>query len=232
VTGHLALAGVAVVAALSVSACGTDLNPGVAAVVDDTTISQGEVDDLVDAACAYSEAVREEEGGGSEPTQVIAQLRSLITQQLIDFEISSAAVDELGLTVNDSTATALALSNPMPSDLDPDQEELMREFFDAQAYSLLQQAVIGAHQRDESITVADDTLTREDVDAAQEFLDEFAGEFDIEVNPAYGTWDGSAVVTSSGSLSDPVSALAQDAFASPEESPGASADLPPNQVCG
>jgi hypothetical protein len=220
------------VAALALTGCSTDLNPGTAATVDDTRISQSDVDDLVSATCSYSEALRLEQGAGTDATQSVANLRSYFTQQKVDFEITSDAVEELGLTVHDSTVTALAASNPMPEKLDSHDQELMEGYFEDQARSLLEQAVIGAHQQDSSVTVADDTLTQDDVDAAQDYLNEYRQQYDVEVNPAYGIWRNGTVVPASGSLSDPVSQLAKDAFKNLGGSSGSLSDLPPGQVCG
>ena len=52
------ISGFAVAAALALTSCGTDLNPGKAATVGDESISGGTVDDLVEAACEYTEAIR------------------------------------------------------------------------------------------------------------------------------------------------------------------------------
>ena len=46
-------------AVLALAGCSTDFHPGSAAVVNDTAITQGQVDDITDAACAYTAALRE-----------------------------------------------------------------------------------------------------------------------------------------------------------------------------
>jgi hypothetical protein len=92
--------------------------------------------------------------------------------------------------------------------------------------------VIGAHQRDETITVGDESITQDDVDASQEYLTEFADGLDIEVNPAFGTWENGEVVLASGSLSDPVSDVAEAAFSDAVGSPETLDELPASQVCG
>jgi hypothetical protein len=223
---------VAAATALVVTSCGTDLRPGTAAVVGDTTISEDEVDDLVAAACEYTEAIRLEQGSGSRPTQSIANLRTSVTRQLIQAEVTRSATEELGLTVNEATVSALASGSSFPEGVEPDDEELLTAFFEEQSRSLLGQAVVGAHLQDESVTVADETLGQDDVDAARDYLAEQAQQLDVKVNPAYGTWSEGDLTTASGSLSDPVSDAARAAFADTSGDPGALSELPESQVCG
>jgi SurA N-terminal domain len=225
---------VAVVLVLAVSACGTDLHPGTAATVGDTTIGESEVEDLVAAACSFTEETRIAEGSGSDPTQSIANLRRSVTQQLIQTEVTNQATEELGLTVSESTASSLASQgiDSIPEGVSSEDRELLEEFFTAQSRSLLGQGVIGAHLRDESITVGDESITQDDVDGSQEYLTQFADGLEIEVNPAFGTWEGGEVVLASGSLSDPVSDVAEAAFSDSAGSPESLDELPASQVCG
>jgi SurA N-terminal domain len=219
---------------LSVASCGTDLHPGTAVTVGDTSIPESEVDDLVSAACSYTEESRLAEGSGDEPTQSIASLRRNVTQQLIQMELTNQAAADLGLTINESAASGLASQSidSIPDGVSAEDRELLEEFFTEQSESLLRQGVIGAHQRDESITVGDDSLTQEDVDAATEFLAQFADEVGVDVNPAFGTWSDGDLLLASGSLSDPVSDSAEAAFSDDLGSPGSLDGLPASQVCG
>jgi hypothetical protein len=226
------LSGCAAVAVLGLTACGTDLNPGTAATVGDESISEGTVDDLVSAACAYTEAMREEQGSGTEPTQSVANLRTSITRQLIQSEVTQAATQELGLTVNESTVSAIASGSEFPEAVDPDQGELLQDFFEDQSRTLLGQAVVGAHLRDESITVGDESLGQEDVDASRRYLANYADELGVEVNPAYGTWEDGDLVIASGSLSEPVSDAAKAAFTGLTGQGADISGLPESQVCG
>lgn len=226
--------GLAAIAVLAVASCGTDLNPGAAATVGDTTITQSTVDDTVTAACEYSEKSREQSGSGTEPTQSVANLRASVTRQLVQLEVTDVATERLGLTVNESTVSGIAAPNidSIPESIDEDTRELLSDFFTEQARSILGQAVVGAHLRDESITVGDDSLGQEDVDAAQKYLRTLAGEIGVDVSPAYGQLVNGEVRVGSGSLSDPVSDTAIGAF---EGLSGPNADLsalPDSQVCG
>jgi hypothetical protein len=228
------IAACAVALVLAVASCGTDLHPGTAVTVGDTSISKSDVDDLVGAACSYTEESRVAEGSGDEPTQSIASLRRNVTQQLIQMELTDQAAAELGLTINESAASGLASQSidSIPDGVSPEDRELLEEFFTEQSQSLLRQGVIGAHQRDESITVGDDSLTQDDVDAATEYLAQFADEVGVDVNPAFGAWSEGDLVLASGSLSDPVSDSAEAAFSDELGSPGSLDGLPASQVCG
>lgn len=218
----------AVATVFAVAGCGTDIHPGAAAVVNGHVISQGEVDDLVLAACEYSESVRLGQGG-AEPGQSMATLRSSLAEALIQFEIIDEAASQLGLSVSDAKIAELTSANSLPPGLSDESRDLLDDFFYSASRAQLQQAVVGAHLRDPKITTAD-AITPEDIEAATKYVDKFASEQDVTVNPAYGSWDGSTLVGDSGSLSDAVSttpaAAAQSAVADAVE------DLPPSQVCG
>lgn len=218
VTGALAM--------LLLAGCGTGIRPGAAAVVNGHVITQDEVDDLVLAACEYSKAVRLEQGG-AEPAQSMATLRSSLAEALIQFEITDAAAAQLGVSVSDAKIAQLSSGNPMPAGLSKTSRDLLEDFFYGASRAQLQQAVVGAHLRDPKITTAD-AVTPQDLQAATEYLDDFAKQQEVTVNPSYGSWDGSTLVDVSGSLSDPVStsATAADPAADPVEG------LPPSQVCG
>lgn len=217
----LALAG------LLLAGCGIDIHPGAAAVVNGHVISQSQVDDLVLAACDYSRAVRAEQGG-AEPTQSMGNLRTSLAGALIQFEITDEAASQLGLSVSEAKISELTSANPMPAGLSGESRDLLEGFFHDASRAQLQQAVLGAHLSDPKVTTADD-VTPANVDAGMRYLDSFAAKQDVTVDPSYGSWDGSALVSSSGSLSDPVSTTPA---ARPNPSPDAVADLPPSQVCG
>ncbi len=195
--------------------------------VNGHAITAGRVDALVLAACDYSKAVRQEQGG-AEPTQSVAQLRSAITQALIQFELTGEAADQLGLSVSDAKIASLTSASTMPAGLNTDSRTLLEEFFSDSAKAQLQQAVVGAHLADPKVTTADD-VSQTDLGAATPYLDKFAAKQDVSVNPSFGSWDGTTLVSGSGSLSDPVSTTPVPAGSTPAAAVG---DLPPSQVCG
>lgn len=227
---RLVAAALALVAG-ALAGCGADLHPGTAAVVNGTSISQTEVDELVTAACEYTELSREQSGNaGGSPSLARSGLRATLVDALIRFELTRAKADELGVSVSDAQVAKLASGNPMPEGIDESDEKLLSEFFRDAARAQLLQGVIGAHLKDPSVTDAAD-VTQEDVDAAADYLDSYAKKADVELNPRYGTWTGSAVKQASGSLSHPV-----DTTAAPVGLPGQPVDtvsaLPESHKCG
>ena len=108
-------------------------------------------------------------------------------------------MDELGLSGQRVDCLRDRLRQPVPEGLAPDQEE--------PGEGLLRGPV--AHRwsgcrrcapRDESITVGDDSLRQEDVDASRKYLADYAEKLGVDVNPAYGRWEDGDVVIASGSL--------------------------------
>ncbi len=207
------LPALAVVAAVAVTGCGADLNPGTAATVNDTRFSQSRVDNLVRVFCDYVEIVREQ-GGGAQPPLPVADVRSNLTSALITFELTDLAAEQLGLSVNRSTVVNQAEQYPIPAVLDDADAQLLEDFFEDASRSTLQTGAVGAHLQDTSGMTAD------------QYLKTFAAEQDVVVNPAYGVWNGTIIDRGSGSLSDPVSQAAQQMAGQPV------AGLPPSQVCG
>lgn len=219
----------ATVAAVCLAGCGADLNPGRAATVNGTTITQGEVDDLVRAACAYIE-INNETSPQPVP-QALADLRAILTSNLISFDLTGSATEELGLTILPASVDAIAGQTPLPDGLSDDDVDLLRTFFNNGAESQVAQATIGAHLNDESVTTSAD-VTPKDAAGAADYIQQYFDDADVTVNPAYGSWDGSAVTSASGSLSDGVSEGAKARIQTPESGPADPSELPPSQVCG
>jgi hypothetical protein len=219
------LAGLASLLVVVLTGCGANFHPGEAAIVDGTGISSGSVDDLVLAACEYSKQGRLSQGGAV-PTQSMARLRFSITQALIQFLINDKAARQLGVTVSDAKIASVAGAATMPPGISGSTRQLLTSFFHESAKAQLQQAVIGAHLRDPKITTAD-AVTQDDLKAATPYLQKFAAQQHVVVDPSYGRWNGAALVAASGSLSVPVSTTPGGAGAAT-----AVKDLPPSQVCG
>ncbi len=220
------------VAALLLTGCGADLHPGAAAVVDGETISQGQIDDLVSAACDYTQLTREESGSGTAATLGKASLRTQLTNALVQFRLTEAAADELNVRVTDAQVTNLASGNPMPETISDDAKDVISDFFYDAAKSQLLQGVIGVHLKDSSVTTVED-VTEEDVEAAADYMKKYYEKADVEINPSYGRWNGNSIDEGSGSLSDPI----ETTTAAPEAEPGQPApdpleDLPESQKCG
>jgi len=200
-------AAAACIAALSMSGCGTELHPGLAASVNGTPITEATIDDLLEAVCAFNEIERKKQGG-TEPSQSIQTLRSSLVESLVIVEITDQAAEERGVTVSDALIDKNAAGTAVPSELPDDQEELLREFLQNRTEQALQQGVIGANLEDPSVTTADN-IRQSDVSAANSYLLDYANKQDVEIAPRYGSWDGQRLEFGTGSLSDPVSTTAQ-----------------------
>ncbi|MGH3504379.1 MAG: SurA N-terminal domain-containing protein, partial [Nocardioidaceae bacterium] len=214
---------------LAVSACGSNMHPGAAAVVDDTTISQGKVDDLVLAACDFTRLQRLKQGG-AQPSLSVSGLRSNITGSLISYAVAHKAADHLHLSISDSKVGQLMQAQKLPKGLSTSDHELLKEFFTANTRSQVQQAVIAEHLKDPSVT-SDANVQLSDAQAAADYMKKFTKKQDVVVNPSYGTWSGTSIDSSSGSLSSPVSSAAK-AWAQADGSMQPGPNTPSSQTCG
>ncbi len=223
--------GVAAAALLSltaVSGCGSHLTPGVAATINGDTISQDSVDSVVEAACAYT-AASAQTGAAPQPPISLANLRSTITQSLIQFEVTDDAATQMGLSVSPAVIATGATQQPIPAGLDDTDADVIKGFFADFAKSSAQIQLIGAHLADPSITTYEQ-VTLDKSAQGKKYVTTYAADQDVTVNPAYGSWNGSAVAGGSGSLSDPVSDSAKASAAGAADGANTSS-LPSSQVC-
>lgn len=223
---------------VTVSGCGTDLSPGAAATVDGTVITDTTVDDLTQAACDFTSESREQQdgaaSGGDAPSLVLADLKASLLQALIEFELTDTAAEELDVEVTRAQISQLTAQQPVPEGLADEASEIIGEFFEMSAKNQLQRAVIGAKLRDPSLASPDDA-TEEDLQAANDYLQDSYSDADVEVSPRFGRWDGATLEQGTGSLSDPVSTTAAEEPIPGQVDPqtdNPADDLPPSQVCG
>jgi hypothetical protein len=202
-------------------------------VVNGSDINASTVDDLVQAGCGFFEATNAESGGG-EPTST-AFLRNLFTQNLISFKIIDQAFSDLNLTVSDAAIADKSANQSIPAGLQGEDRRRLRDFFTMSTRADLQQAVIGAHLKDPSVTNADNVVET-DIGNARRYLKAFTLKQHVSVNPAYGTWKNGEVLDTDGSLSAAQSASAKNWLklrAENSDGSGAGVEgLPPSQVCG
>lgn len=212
----------------AVSGCGSHLSPGMAATINGDTISQDSVDSVVEAACAYT-AASAQPGAAPQPPLSLANLRSTITQSLIQFAVTDDAATQLGLSVSQAAIATGAAQQPIPSGLDGTDADVIKGFFQDFAKSSAQIQLIGAHLADPSIT----TYEQVQLDKAaqgKKYVMAYAADQEVTVNPAYGNWTGSGVAGGSGSLSDPVSDSAKASAGGAADGANTSS-LPSSQVC-
>jgi hypothetical protein len=216
-----ALVGAAV---LVLSACSTDLHPGNAAVVDGTAISQGQIDDLVSAGCAYETEMGKVDRQ-TYPVLSISDLRTNFANVLIRDQLARDAADKIGdLHVSQDQVAKFASNNTIPTTLDEPEKARITEFFRKSAETELLVALIGAHLKDDSVTDASH-VQQADLDAGNKYLATYSNKADVSVNPSLGSWTGSKIEAGTGSLSE----LARTP-ASPSGNPAET--LPPSQQCG
>jgi hypothetical protein len=230
-TSRRGLAGVAVgvVAVLAASGCDSDLHPGAAAVVDGTTISQDQVDDVVTAVCDYLMIANESAQTPSEPA--FSDLRSSFLGLYVEFEVVDAATEALGLTIHPADIDAFASQFELPDDLSDEDADIIDGYLYEQADDQVSQATIAAHLKDSGVTDSSD-VDPNAIDGAADYLADQLSDADIEVNPAYGVWDGQAVTIGSGSLSSLVSKTLPPPPEDGSQPQTDTSDLPPSQVCG
>lgn len=192
-------------AVLALAGCSTDFHPGSAAVVNDTTITQGQVDDITDAACAYTAALRETDT--RYPQLGLADLRSSIVIGLVQEEITQQVADEQGLSVSDAQVNQIAVQNvnSIPDSVPDDQREALTSFFDDQARSTVLQALIGKHADDPTVTNGSDLTSDEIAAETKPWMKKYFEAADVDVDPSFGQWNGTTLDPGTGSLSQPAS---------------------------
>jgi hypothetical protein len=230
-----AFVAVAVLGLVTLTGCNLDLHPGVAATVstDDNgqktseTIQQASVDDVVTAACGYINAANK---GASQPTTIATNdLRSNVLSSLVAYDVIDAATKALGLTVYPADIATQASQTQMPAGLSDSDKNVLTGFFYKQSKAQVQQAVIGAHLKDPSVT----TSAGVDINSASDAASYVIGKLkaaDVDVNPQFGEWNGQTVATASGSLSDPVSPSAKSLLTA--QGTTNVENLPASMVCG
>jgi hypothetical protein len=219
------------VGALAMSGC--TFHPGQAAVVNGSDISQSTVDDLVQAGCGFFKAQRVQTGSG-QPATSTAFLRTLFTENLISFKIIDKAASRLHLTVSPAAIAKASAGQSLPTGLQGEDRTRLKSFFEMSTRADLQQAVIGAHLKDPSVTNADHVVASQIADS-RAYLKAFTLKQQVSVNPAYGTWSHGRVIDSDGSLSAAESTPARTWLklrSANSAGTGGVAGLPPSQVCG
>jgi hypothetical protein len=210
-----------IVGVLALSGCDSEMHPGSAAIINGTAITQDKVDDVALAACNYLD-VANKSAAQPQPALSLADVRLRVLNSFVIYEVVGAVTHELGLTINPADVNKAGGAPNLPDGLSADDEKLMNEFFYDGTEEQIAEATIGAHLKDPSVT--DSTgVTPDSASDAADYITDKLNSADVDVNPTYGTWDGTSVALASGSLSDPVSDTKDLADAS---------TLPDAQTCG
>jgi hypothetical protein len=218
-------AALALSVALGLSSCGTDLHPGIAARVDGTSISDGQVDDLTHALCSYLTVANAQAGNQQGPSPISDIRARVALGDLIYIQLMDSLAASRGLTARPSDIQAAADQTPVPDGLSKADSDTLQDFFYDFWKAQVQQSTLAASLRDPSQTTSEG-VTPGAVSGSEPVLQDWSKKADVEVNPTYGVWDGTQMKPSSGSLSDPVSSEATAVAA------GDASVLPADQVCG
>lgn len=228
---RMALAALAGATAVLLSACTADIHPGSAAVVDGTSISEGSIDTLVQAGCAY-----ETEMGKIDrqtyPVLSISTLRANFVNVLIRNQLARDAAAKIGgLHVSQDQVAKFAAGNTIPPDLEDPEKSQITEFFKNSAETDLLVALIGAHLKDDTVTDASN-VQQADLDAGQKYLATYSKDADVSVSPSIGTWNGTSIEAGSGSLSVLAVTPTTPQVVPGQPAPNPAETLPPSQQCG
>lgn len=218
------LAVVGATAALVLAGCG-GVNPGVAATVDGETIPLSEVDAMARAFCA-ADLVSARMQDQQVPARGTADYRNRVLGTLVNAELASAAVDELGIDVPESASESdLDQFAELFAELSASDTESLRAYIDVFGELDASTQAIGREQGGEQAGADAEAAAA----AGQAYLVERAAQVDIELDPRFGEFTDGQVVPDSGSLSVPVAGEEPAAVGAETE---VDADAPASQVCG
>lgn len=212
-------------AALLLGGCG--LNPGAAAVVGDTTISDDQVDDAATALCAANIAGAAAQGQ-PKPELATRGARQAALSLLIDSELShqygeANGIDPARAELSNALAQNRQTIDALPEDRRDDFTELLRSYVEAQLIvQAAGRAAAGPDAPPEQLAAAG-TQQRNDWLAEQGI--------EVDLDPRFGAYRDGGIDGSGGSLSIAVSDRAA-AGNSTEPSPEWVSGLPMSQKCG
>lgn len=175
----------AVVAAVVVAGCDTD-QVGAAAVVDGERITVGELQDEVRA---YHELA------GTEPTGDQTDLQRQFLNSTISHMIVNEVGQDVGVSVSEAEIDQFIADQFSALDAEDGLTQLM---VDNQLTEETFRQVI--HDQIMFDKIADELG---DQGSAVQRYEAAAEEMDIEINPRYGSWEGTQIQAISGSISEP-----------------------------
>ena len=230
---RVVLAGLAAVAALTLSACGDTspgtASPGTAVTIGDQALAASEVDDLSVAYCDGLEA-QLKSGGAVFP---MSYVRAYVVRNLTVQAAAEQLAEEYDVTLPPSYDQALRDLETNLAGIREDRVEAVMEVESVTAYvQAVETEVGGLLLAEEGTTDADDaTKQARGADALQQWISEHPA----DVNPRYG------IAVSTPSLDAPTFvdtstsyALSPDAVAAAQAEPDMelAATLPSSQRCG
>lgn len=223
VTGRRSrLAALAAVVATTLAGCG--VNPGTAAVVESSTVSHDEVDDVALAVCSANLASAR---ANNQPLPTLATrgAREVALQILLETELSQQFGEHEGIEANQQQVSQAVSQNEagiglLPEDQREDFRGALRDYAEAQLI------LVEAGRRSLGGQVSDDEAIAEGARLRSEFVQTL----DVEIDPRYGRFEDGTFKRGGAALSVPASREARDGSqAQPAEAFVAS--LPATQQC-
>ena len=227
--GRVALATTAAALTVALSGCGvtgTGFQPGVAAKVDDRTLSTDHVDELVGLYC---DAIDEQLVG--EGTVVpFGYLRSGVAGELTLKLAAEQLAEEYDVEPTADYDRAVADIESQIADLSDEEQEAVLEVATASAYVAAVQIAVGETVlTDEGVAdPASDDAGQRGVEVFNQWLDDH----EVVFNPEYGvTLKEGALATDDTEVSFPVGEIAKQGRAE-QPDPAYAKSLPESQRCG
>lgn len=217
-----ALAALGLAATVLLTGCNAvpGFNPGVAARVDDATVSLRTVDDVTASLCEYAEPQLQD--GQAIPMRYLrSQVASSLALRLAADEFAAGLDVTAGSAYDDAVAQAEASLAELP-------DEQVKAVIDVQGAS----TYVAAIEQAAGAELAPDAGAQAQAAAGQKAFQEWLADNDIAMDPRFGvTIDSGAATPADTSLSFPAGEIAGLADA---EQPDAdfAAGLPETQRCG
>jgi len=226
---RLAVATTAAALTVVLTGCGvtgTSFQPGVAAQVDDHTVTTDRVDELVDGYCDALEGQLAADG----TVIPLGYLRGRVAGQLALVLAAEQLADEYGVEPTSDYERAVSGIEAQTTMLTDEQREAVVELEASSTYIAAVQAALGMQLlSDEGVT---EPTTDEAGQRGQEAYNEWLDAHEVTFNPEYGvTVEDGALVSADTQLSFPVGEVAKAGEAD-EPDQDYSKALPESQRCG
>lgn len=217
-----ALAGLGLAATVLLTGCNAvpDFNPGVAARVDNSTVSLNTVDDTTAALCAYAEPQLKD--GQVLPMHYLrGQVASALALRLAADRFAAS----LGVSADPSYDAAVKQAEASLKDLPADQ---LQAVIDVQGSSTYVQAI----ETSAGAKLVPDAAPQAQAAAGQKAFQKWLGDNDVQMDPRFGVSVASgAAAPVDTSISFPIDEITKKADADQPDTDYA-ASLPESQRCG
>lgn len=227
--GRVALATTAAALTVALSGCGvtgTGFQPGVAAKVDDRTVSTDHVDELVSLYC---DAI-DDQFAAEDTVVPFGYLRTGVAGELTLKLAAEQLAEDYGVEPTADYDRAVSDIESQITELSDDEQEAVLEVATASAYVAAVQIAVGeVLLADEGVT---DPASEEAGPRGVEAFNEWLDDHEVVLNPEYGaTLKDGALAPDDTELSFPVGETAKQGRAE-QPDPAYAKGLPESQRCG